>query len=354
MAEIKPFRDHHNNKDIIPLRELLPLDVPFAINIDPANACNFRCTFCPTGDLDMLRTVGRPKGAMNFDLFRKIVDDIADMVAASGKRIEKLNLHKDGEPLINKKLAQMIAYAKAADIAVSVETTTNGSLLDEKRAVELVESGLDAIRISVEHVTAAGYKDVTLTYSNYEAIRRNVDFMYSYKNSVNSRLHVHCKMVDAGFSDEEKRKFFDDFSKICDSIHIDTLMGWSRSNEKDWMLGTEPETGAYGLSEIQDRQVCSEPFTKLAINFDGTVSVCCVDWSHSTVIGDTRRQSVGDIWRGAALQAFRRMHLAGRRSENKACADCHYMKGLPACSFIDNDAQRLMPLFGGPVGDAVP
>lgn len=302
----------------------------------------------------MLRSVGRPKGAMNFDLFRKIVDDIADMVAVSGKRIEKLNLHKDGEPLINKKLAQMIAYAKAANIAVSVETTTNGALLDEKRAVELVESGLDAIRISVEHVTESGYKDVTQTYSNYEAIRKNVAFMHSHKNSVGSRLHVHCKMVDAGFSEEEKRKFFDDFGGTCDSIHIDTLMGWSRSNEKDWMLGTEPETGAYGLSEIQDRQVCSEPFTKLAINFDGTVSVCCVDWSHSTVVGDTRRQSVGEIWRGAALQAFRRMHLAGRRSENKACADCHYMKGLPACSFIDDDAQRLMPLFGGPVEDAVP
>ena len=32
-----------------PLAELLPLKVPYSLNIDPSNVCNFRCTFCPTG-----------------------------------------------------------------------------------------------------------------------------------------------------------------------------------------------------------------------------------------------------------------------------------------------------------------
>lgn len=342
MAEVRPFRSHHNSRDIQPLRELLPLAVPFAINIDPANACNFRCTFCPTGDLEILRSVGRPKGAMGLELFHKIIADLARMVSQAGQRVIKLNLHKDGEPLINKKLPEMIACAKSANIAESVETTTNGALLDEGRAEALIRSGLDAIRISVEHVTDAGYKQVTRTYADYDMIRRNVAFLFRRKTELGSHLHVHCKMVDASFSEEEKKKFFDDFSGICDSIHIDTLMGWSMSGEKDWMLGSAPATGAYGLSKIHDRQVCSEPFTKMAINFDGTVSVCCVDWSHSTVVGDLRQQSLSEIWNGPALLAFRRMHLSGRRHENKACADCHYMKGLPECSLIDDDAERLL------------
>src|SRR5690606_29355423 len=43
-----------------PLRETLPLSVPETIHLDPTNLCNFKCTFCPTGDRALLKSVGRP------------------------------------------------------------------------------------------------------------------------------------------------------------------------------------------------------------------------------------------------------------------------------------------------------
>ena len=38
--------------------------------IDPTNVCNFKCTFCPTGDDELLKSVNRPKGFMTLETFK--------------------------------------------------------------------------------------------------------------------------------------------------------------------------------------------------------------------------------------------------------------------------------------------
>lgn len=71
------------------LEEHIPLAVPFIINVDPADVCNLQCVFCPTGDRELMRkTPGRYHGVMEFDLFKKIVDDIG----AFGKPLKVLRL----------------------------------------------------------------------------------------------------------------------------------------------------------------------------------------------------------------------------------------------------------------------
>ena len=33
----------------VALQEVIPLETPFLLYVDPSSACNFRCQFCPTG-----------------------------------------------------------------------------------------------------------------------------------------------------------------------------------------------------------------------------------------------------------------------------------------------------------------
>ena len=75
-AEIKPRIDLKNRTR---LETVIPLSVPFIINVDPADVCNFQCKFCPTGDRKLIRnTPGRNHGLMDFDLYKKIIDDIGE------------------------------------------------------------------------------------------------------------------------------------------------------------------------------------------------------------------------------------------------------------------------------------
>lgn len=313
------------------LVEAIPLPIPLMIRVDPSNACNFRCQYCPTAHPDLLKEVGRPKGVMPFELFQKIVGDVAALPAP----LNKLYLYKDGEPLVNKQLPEMIALAKGSGRVGEVWTTSNGALLTPALNQRLVDAGLDLIKISVQGLSAAAYLDIAGVKIDYEKFRENIADLHSRRKN----LHVHVKIVDTGLSPEERAKFVEDFESISDSVHIDPLMGWSLSSVRDFRLGQRSAQGPDGLP-LNRREVCAFPFYTLSINFDGSVSVCCVDWAHQTVVGDINRESLLDIWQGPALAAIRLMHLEGRRRENRACGDCQYLETL--ADDIDAAAPQLI------------
>ena len=180
MNKVKQFQDTLY-EGYVHLGDVIPLATPFTILIDPTNACNFRCTFCPTGDKQLLKKVGRPIGLMSFDLFQKIIDDLDGFE----HKLKKLQLYKDGEPLLNKKLPNMIAYAKSRGVAELIETTTNGSLITPEIANKIIDSGLDRIRISVEHVSNSGYREITKTEQTYDEILDNIRLLYEVKKQKN-------------------------------------------------------------------------------------------------------------------------------------------------------------------------
>lgn len=330
------------SNNYIKLADNLPLSTPFMIMIDVCNICNFRCSFCPTGDQKLLESFNRPQGIMDLELFYKIINEISKF----DKKLKKLQFYKDGEPFINKKLSGMIAYAKSRDIADSLVVSSNGSLIEESKAIEIIKSGVNQINISIEHVSASGYKKVTSTYSNYEAIRKNVEFLFKEKTQLGSDLKIHTKIIDIGLSKDEKNKFLNDFSPISDRVNIDTLMGWSLSEQKDFKLGMTVDKGMDGQSPIKNsREICPLPFYTMAINFNGMVSVCCVDWSWGTIIGDVRKESLIDIWAGKKLKEFRLQHLRKERSKIKVCTNCHYLLGVKQDSDIDNHSEELLLKF---------
>jgi len=59
------------------------------------------------------------------------------------------------------------------------------------------------------------------------------------------------------------------------------------------------------------------------------VSVCGEDWSHNATIGDVNTATLQEIWRGQELFEFRKMLLELRRCDNRACANCFYLKVAP-------------------------
>lgn len=338
------FRSYRQLTEKTPLADMLPLGTPLSVFIDPCNRCNFECAFCPTGDHALLKSVGRPSGRMDMDLFTKVIDG---MRAFDG-RIRRLHLFKDGEPLLNRNIVRMIDYARKSNVAELVETTTNASLLTPEIAVGIIEAGLDVIRISVEHVSSEKYGEITRTFSDFDKIRDNTEMLFREKQKRNSRLIVHVKMLDVGLTDAERKTFSDIFSPISDSIYIDTLSGWSNSDKKDFALGNldAVQKGIDGVSPInRARKTCPEPFKTLAVNFNGLVSACCVDWSLGAIVGDARATPIADIWNGAQLAKLRLTHLAGHRSEVEVCRDCHFVLGEDPISDLDDRAAALACVF---------
>ncbi|WP_295456443.1 radical SAM protein [uncultured Thiodictyon sp.] len=311
--------------------------------IDVCNVCNFKCVFCPTSDRDLLKSVGRKKGMMSFSFYQEIIDSLG---AFDGK-ITVLSLHKDGEPLLNKNIADMVAYAKKAKVSSTVEITTNASRMFPDLSNKLIAAGLDSIRISIEHVSAEGYQKTTRNYKDYDQIVQNVSHLYHEARRRRSQLKILVKIIDTGLSADEMDKFYRDFGGISDIARVEGIMGWSYSELKDFTLGINPTVGMDGITPLKpERIVCPEPFKMLAINFDGSVSPCCDDWTLNLVLGNMNQESAIEIWNGARLSRIRELHLKNRRGELAACAKCQYMLGVTDLFDLDRSRDALSKKLG--------
>lgn len=313
--EAKELRAQNRQK----LEDIIPIDTPFAIYIEPTNLCNFQCIFCPTGDRELLKQVNRPSGSMDYELYKKIVKDLKQFK----NKIKLANLYKDGEPLVHKQFPDMIKYLKDADVVERIWTKTNGALLNPELNSKIIEAGMDLMCISVESVSAEGYLKVANVKIDYEKFKDNIGDFFSKRG----QCKLYIKIADTQLTEDEMAKFYSDFEHISDYVGIEKLMGWSYSDIKDFTLGTNPDT--YDGLPLIPKEVCVYPFYIMAINFNGTVSVCGNDWSHNTTVGDCNIKSLKEIWEGEELYKFQKMHLECRRNENKACATCYYLQIVP-------------------------
>ena len=308
------------------LIDAVPLPAPWTMFIEPTNACPAKCVYCPTGDTELLRKVGRKNTLMKWDLFTKIVDDMREF----SRRLKMINLYKDGESLIHPRFTDMVQYLRDADVSERLWVKTNGLPLNPEYNARLVTCGLDMIGISVQHVHAQGFYDVAKVRIDYDEYRANVLDLFERSRFTDTRVSV--KIADVGLSDGDKQKFIDDFSDRCDFIAIEGLHGWSTSNLKDWRLGTD---NSFDGSPRTHKIACPLTMYMLTVNSNGDISVCNDDFAHYHQLGNVNNESLIDIWNGKRLQEFRLMHLEGRRQENLACGPCDYLAALPATDNID-------------------
>ena len=302
------------------LETVIPIGTPYVVFVDPSDACNFKCRFCPTSDRGLMKTVGRPWKQLPLELFKKIADEMTTFP----DKVEVLRLYKDGEPLINKHLAEMIKYAKDVEAAKRIDTTTNAALLTKDKGKAIVDAGLDRINISIYGVSNEHYKSFSGVKLEFERVLANVQDFYE--------IHGDCEMLvkinGDTLSDKEKQMFLDQFGDYTDKIYIEHIMScWPEFQLRG--VDVNQEKGIYG-QEIIEVDACSYPFYSFSINSDGVASVCFLDWARKMVIGDAKLNTVPEIWNGDPMKAYRKMFLEGGRKQHAVCGNCGQMThGLP-------------------------
>lgn len=327
-AKIKPRIDMENRTK---LESVIPLSVPFIVFIDPSDACNFQCKFCPTGDRKLMRKIGRPSKVMELDLFKKIIDDICEFEHP----IKVLRLYKDGEPLLNPNFAEMIRYAKEKKCSQKIDTTTNASLLNPKINREIIAAGLDRINISIEGINAQQYWDFSSYKIDFDKLVENIKDLYENRQNCEIIVKINGDIL----SEDDKELFYNIFGDIADGVYIEHVMScWPEFELKE--VEVNKEYGIYG-QKITEVSVCPYPFYSLSINSDGVSSLCFLDWSRKLIVGDVKEESVKNIWLGEKINQYRKMFLKKERKSNPICKDCGQLThGMP--DNIDKFAEELL------------
>ena len=298
----------------IKLEQAIPLKTPLSMFIEPSDKCNFRCKFCLTSDLELMRkTKGRNHGNMDFDLYKKIINDLNEF----DDNIKLLHIYKEGEPLLNPNFYKMVELAKKSKKINRISTTTNAYLLNQELSLKIIEAGLDRINISIEGINEEQYLNIANVKIDFKKLIDQIDFFYKNKN----KCEVSIKIVGNHLTDEDKKRFYDIFGNICDFIFIENIVPiWYNFKYDD--INVETNKSVIG-EKIDYVDVCPQIFYSFAINSDGTVSTCCADWSRKLIIGDTKLESVKNIWNGSLLKELQIDMLKGNRKNHTICSTCN-------------------------------
>lgn len=316
-----------------PLQNLIPLDTPYSVLVSPIDYCNIKCAFCPFhGEV---RGDERAPSVMPFETFKKIVDGLAEFP----NKLKTFIFCGRGEPTLHKNIADMIAYAKNADIADELRMTTNGFLLTPKLNKTLVDAGLDYIRISVPAIDDKTCFELTGAHLDLDKYISNIKSLYDNKRP---DMTVFCKITNVALGGRDgcetdpvlSKKFFDLFDDCCDYAFIENVVPqvireFTEEEKKKIWIGPGDIRNVYSIDN-EKSSVCERLFYHFTINSKGEVFPCDLNESPNLKLGNVNADKLTDIWNGDKYFQLRLNTINGAADE--ACEGCGVAKfDMPNC-----------------------
>lgn len=288
---------------------------PMTISVEPTTACNLRCPECPSG----LRAFTRDTGNMKEDFFRKLIDDMH-------RHLLWLIFYFQGEPYINPKFLEMVSYAHSRGIYTI--TSTNGHFLNPENARKTVASGLDRILISIDGSTQETYEQYRKEGTLQTVLDGARNLVKAKKDAGSSTPHIIFQMLVVRPNEHQ----IDEVKKLAKEIGVDevklkTAQVYDYESGND-LIPTLEKYSRYkqdsnGKWNIKNKLLneCWKLWHACVITWDGMVVPCCFDKDAVHRMGDLRKQSFNEIWKGAAYSNFRN-RLSKGRDQIDICTNC--------------------------------
>jgi len=317
---------------------------PVCLYLETTNRCNLPCTTCPRTFEEL-----EPPANMSFDLFREVVDQYP--------KIARVVLHGIGEPLMVPNLPRMIRYLK--DRGTYVLFNTNGTLLNERRGRDLIDSGLDELRVSLD----AAEPEAFLKIRGKDSFARIVDNVRRFR-ALQRSLAADQPRVSLWLTGLKETigqlPAFVDLAHEIDvrEVHLQRLVYFSDgqglarpdqalfehtddaeqalirdAEERARMQGilfdasgaTEPGTSLRRGDDARPWSLCTRPWTLMYVTAHGRALPCCIApfsmrGYDAFTLGDATQQTLREIWNGDRYRDFRRGLLGD--VPPAACENC--------------------------------
>ena len=314
--------------------------MPYALQLDLACMCTLKCPLCFLGQ----GMKGRPKGIMSMETFCKAIDEFQEYAII-------VQLCCRGEPLLNKQLPEMIAYANAARLITVISTNMN--IFDEKTAVQLIDSGLKKIVISLDGASEETYK-IYRVGGDFKRTLENIELLIRVKRQKKARFpRIVLQFLIFKFNLHEIAKIRE-LARSLD-VELSLQQGCLGGPEYEPYTGTHseelidqwivpPEELLKTVKTSKGRAIFFDYFRNEAtlsderclflwktsfINWDGSVSPCCFVYQTDRDFGNIHQDSFRSIYNNAAFQHSRSLFLESSthgRKKNTVCDSCRIYK----------------------------
>jgi len=302
--------------------------LPHTLYLETTNRCDSECQTC----LRTFNTLEPPK-----DLTLAEVQRLVDQFPV----LERVVLHGIGEPLLNKQIFEIVAYLKTR--GVTVLFNSDAISLTQKRAAQLIDSGLDEYRVSMDAATRETYARIR-GVDQFARVIRNVGYLVSLLQQQGcSRPRVSMWFTTLKTNLDELPAFIRLAAQLgVPEVNAQRLVFYGqglavqeqslhrRLEEREQGLLGEAEAVAqqYGITfkasgattPIQslngaapDQRPwagCQRPWTLSYVTANGNVLPCCISpWTtksyRNLVLGNAFTTEFAHVWNGERYQQFR-------------------------------------------------
>jgi len=317
---------------------------PVCLYLEVTNRCNLLCETCPRTFEEL-----EPPADLSWELFTKIVDQVPN--------IARVVLHGVGEPMLVRDLPRMIRYLKARGTYVLFNT--NGTLLQAKKHRELIETGLDELRVSLDAADAKTFLAVrgknffdriVRNVQGFTALQRELGierprvslWLTGLKETIDQlpafvRLAATMRVKEVylqrlvydptgfGMARPESSLFEQVREREGHAIAEAQRLGAELGVDIDASGATEPGLSLQRAADEKPWSACRRPWSLMYFTAHGRALPCCIApfsarGYASYTLGDATQETLREIWNGAAYRDFRAALLTD--APPAPCANC--------------------------------
>lgn len=244
------------------------IDLFKILNLETINICNRKCFFCKFGN----RKIQEPKETMSINVIEKILKELVS-IDYNGS----IRLHHVNEPMLDKRIYDIIKTIKRYSKNIITEMTSNGDLINEEVLFKLYESGLDKLNLSA-------YEDESM--SRFLNMKKKWNF---HIHDMRPSPHTYNKLTNqAGYIDLNQKVVSLKIKKVINNM-------------------------------------CNLPFQQLVIGANGKVALCCEDMYKISNFGDVHTDSLLNIWNNEKFTHYRKELKKRNRKNLDLCKDCIHL-----------------------------
>ena len=321
-----------NESDLLDIYEKCISELPTVFQIETTNVCNMRCEMCPRTTL-----MKRKIGTMSMDLYEKIIDQIEppspttllkwrryiDLVLSKTDYIrsdedffnfvistEALTLHGFGEPILDPHIVKRVKLA--TDKGLKTYFSCNPLNMDDALFERLLDAGIGYIKYSLDGINEETLQKFRGKKMSIEEIYNRINKSVETIKQGGYKTVLVLTMIKFKSNQDQTEKFLKEWNDK-------EVFAYVKSSHNSWYSDEVP---AQKQSHYM-RSFCEYPFMSMTILYDGTVVPCSLDFDGALPLGDSKKNSLKEIWDGEPFRNFREALARGNIPPNHFCnAQC--------------------------------
>jgi len=254
------------------------------VQVQTINRCNRSCAFCPS------QKFPRKLNFMSLETYQRVLDELASL-GFSGR----FSPYLQGEPLLDKRMPELVAMARATLPRAKLLIQTNGDALTVELGLALFEAGLHKLIINC--------------YDDADQFSRLQDLVREMVGRQSDLRFIKGSLARMNRSERP--------GQIRREIAIEDKTWWRADTADNW-AGNIPG----GLTEPL-KKWCYRPFNQLYVHFNGDLVLCCCDWKGEVIFGNLTRESLSEAYSSPIATQYRE-NLNKKNRQMKLCDVCDY------------------------------